>query len=438
MDMKINGRGTVIAGEYDKIVITGSGEIDGFVRCKRFFGSGSTRGEGGIECLEELHASGNCSFKGVVKAAEMSVSGSFTGEKNIIGGDVRCSGSLRCLASLKGKYIGISGKADIAGDVEGESVKVTGKLSCGGLLNAEEVNIGITQGMELGSIGGSRIHIYRDGGLKAPKGARLPLFTSLVSPVGIVRIHGSVEGDEIALESVYAPRVSGRIVAIGAGCKIDLVQYTEKAEISPEAVVDRVEKMEKGPEDEYTPPPIVPPVPVESVMPTPENLYDSAGNVRGMVYTEKVGYVEIDGFGYYPAHEMYYDTQGHVRGINYPEGITGGGWDKKCVYWKISQKNRELFGAHFALIKFYDPETEEPERVLNGKYDRVIELPTSEGILFFEEYIADAVVAGQKEAQRIMEEGLLAVRKYAAGFIQDAGDPFLKAIEEQREEEKMQ
>ena len=53
----------------------------------------------------------------------------------------------------------------------------------------------------------------------------------------------SVEGDDIALEGVTAPRVSGRVVAIGEGCEIDLVQYSEQVEISPEAKVGRTEKI---------------------------------------------------------------------------------------------------------------------------------------------------------------------------------------------------
>ena len=414
MDMKINGKGTVSAGEYEKVIITGSGDIDGFVRCASFSAAGAAKGEGGIDCSGKLRVSGSCSFKGDVKAAEMALSGAFTGEKDITGGDVNCSGSIKCLGSLKGKYIGVSGKAEIAGDVEGEAVKVTGKLNCGGLLNAEEVSIGFASGMEIGSIGGSRIHIYRDSILKTAKITRLPLFASLVSPLGIVRVNTAIEGDEIALENVHTPRVSGRIVAIGEGCRIDLVQYTERVEVSPGASVGRVEKMEQSPEDEYTPPPIVSPVPVESVMSMPEELYDSAGNVRARVYTEKQEVEEIDGFGYYPAAEMFFDTENHIRGFNCPEGLYMNAHDAHCIMWKISPKHQELFGTHFALIKFYDPETEQPKRVLDGKYDRVIELPTSEGTLFFEEHIADAVIAGKNEAERIMKEGLLAVWPFFA------------------------
>jgi hypothetical protein len=58
-----------------------------------------------------------------------------------------------------------------------------------------------------------------------------------------VSVSGSVEGDDIALEGVTCPRVTGRIVAIGAGCHVDLVQYSEKIEVSPDAKVGRTEQI---------------------------------------------------------------------------------------------------------------------------------------------------------------------------------------------------
>ena len=70
------------------------------------------------------------------------------------------------------------------------------------------------------------------------------MFSSLATAAdGIVRVKNSVEGDDIALEGVTVPRVSGRVVAIGEGCEIDLVQYSEQVEISPEAKVGRTEKI---------------------------------------------------------------------------------------------------------------------------------------------------------------------------------------------------
>ena len=72
----------------------------------------------------------------------------------------------------------------------------------------------------------------------------MPLFSLLVGAAhGSVSVSGSVEGDDIALEGVTCPRVTGRVVAIGAGCHVDLVQYSEKIEVSPDAKVGRTEQI---------------------------------------------------------------------------------------------------------------------------------------------------------------------------------------------------
>ena len=59
----------------------------------------------------------------------------------------------------------------------------------------------------------------------------------------MLQISQAIEGDTIAVERVSTPLIVGRIVAIGAGCKVDLVQYSEEIEIHPDAVVKKVEKI---------------------------------------------------------------------------------------------------------------------------------------------------------------------------------------------------
>ncbi|MBR6521357.1 MAG: polymer-forming cytoskeletal protein [Oscillospiraceae bacterium] len=245
MDMKISGSGQIAAGEYKKVRISGSGKINGPIRCDKFLASGSARSEGIIECREEFNVSGSGKFDGAIKAGCLSVSGAFTCEDNInVSGEVKCSGSMECGGSLKGGYIEISGTATVAGEVEAETIEVQGRLNCDGLLNAEEINIAFVSGMDIGSIGGGRISIYRghNGGKRI---SRLPLFSSLIplAAKSKVNVKTAIEGDVIAIENVSVPRVSGRIVAIGEDCEVDLVQYSEQIEVSPNAKVGKVEKV---------------------------------------------------------------------------------------------------------------------------------------------------------------------------------------------------
>jgi cytoskeletal protein CcmA (bactofilin family) len=160
-------------------------------------------------------------------------------EKLAISGGMRCKGDVRC------KEFQVSGSSKVSGDVEAEFVKVRGAFDCEGLLNAEEVEIEYEKGMELGSIGGSKIVIYKRHGEEKKKKVRLPLFSSLIkrTTVGTVCVKNSIEGDEIALEGVVCPSVSGRVVAIGAECEIELVQYSEQVEVSPDAKVGRTERI---------------------------------------------------------------------------------------------------------------------------------------------------------------------------------------------------
>ena len=76
---------------------------------------------------------------------------------------------------------------------------------------------------------------------------RLPLFSHLANAINAtnqsVAVSSSIEGDEIAIECVECPRVTGRVVAIGKGCNIELVQYSETIEISDEAKVGMTEKV---------------------------------------------------------------------------------------------------------------------------------------------------------------------------------------------------
>ncbi len=245
MDTKISGSGVIGAGEYENIKISGSAKVRGPIRCKSFAAAGAVGGEGSVECAENFHISGSGSFDGSIKAGSLGISGSFSCENNInTAGEAKCSGSMKCAGNLKGGSVIISGTANIDGDVEAENIRVGGRLNCGGLLNAEEVEIGFVAGMDIGSIGGSRISIYRshNGGKRI---SRLPLLSSLLSTAssGRVNVKTAIEGDVIAIEGVSVPRVSGRVVAVGEDCEIDLVQYSEQIEVSPNAKVGKVEKV---------------------------------------------------------------------------------------------------------------------------------------------------------------------------------------------------
>ncbi len=240
MNMTISGSGNIPAGEYKEISISGSGRLHGFVRCENFYTAGSSEGES-IECFECFQVSGSSSFSGKISAEFVGVSGSLSCDEIESEGEVEVSGSAKCDGKVKCDILSVSGSIKV-GKVEADKVKIRGVINCDGLLNADILDIKFDREMNIGSIGGSKITIIRENRRKI--GERIPLFSLFVKKAnGNVCVDDSVEGDEIALEYVNCPRVTGRVVSIGAGCDIDLVEYEDTVEISPDAKVGKTEKI---------------------------------------------------------------------------------------------------------------------------------------------------------------------------------------------------
>ena len=245
--MHISGSGHIPAGDYkDKISISGSGRLDGNVRCIAFSASGSAHCVGDLACTEDIRVSGSGHFGGSVTAASLSVSGSAH-----IGGDltikeiVRVSGSVKVDGEIKSGAVHSAGVLKVEKGIEAEEFRAEGAIDCVGLLNAETVDISMDgrAHSRVGSIGGGEIRVYLRKSEKSPK-RRLPLFSRLVNGGSSdLTVSELVEGDVIALEGVKAPTVVGRVVAIGVGCEIGLVQYTEECEIHPDARVEHYEKI---------------------------------------------------------------------------------------------------------------------------------------------------------------------------------------------------
>ena len=215
MDYKCSGAGTIPAGEYEAVKVSGAAKLAGDVRCTSLSASGSFGGSGSITCSGGVHFSGSTGIDGPISAGELKASGSF-----------KCKG-------LRGGDLCVSGSARVDGDMEGDAIRVSGSINCSGLINADRIEIHIGGVSSAGSIGGSEISVYsenRSGGL-----SRI-LFGK--NPHGAMNVEESIEGDDIFLEYVTCPTVIGRRVTVGPGCRIGSVQYSESAEISPEARVD--------------------------------------------------------------------------------------------------------------------------------------------------------------------------------------------------------
>ena len=245
--MHISGSGHIPAGEYnDKISISGSGRLDGNIRCTSLSVSGSAHCAGDLACTENIVVSGSGHFDGNITSKSMTVSGStHIGDDLTVKETVRVSGSAKVGGGIRSGAVHASGVLKVEKGIETEEFRAEGAIDCGGLLNAETVDISMDgrAHSRVGSIGGGKIRVYLRKSEK-PQKRRLPLFSRLVNSGGSdLTVSELVEGDVVALECVKVPTVVGRVVAIGAGCEIDLVQYSEECEIHPDARVERYEKI---------------------------------------------------------------------------------------------------------------------------------------------------------------------------------------------------
>jgi cytoskeletal protein CcmA (bactofilin family) len=246
--MKISGSGTISAGEYNEsISVSGSGKITGNIKCQELSCSGSVKGMGSIRCMGDIRVSGACAFEENVCADNISTSGALkvVGDVSVnktikVAGGLRCGGTVRCERLIS------AGSMDVGTEIAAEEVRAAGHLRCKGLLNAEIVDICLDGGVnssQVGAIGGSEIKIYYKE-RKSSGSRRMPLLSKFLGGVGgHLHVDESIEGDVVALEGVYSPKVIGRVVAVGEGCEIGLLQYTEEIELHPNAKVAKCEKI---------------------------------------------------------------------------------------------------------------------------------------------------------------------------------------------------
>lgn len=239
MDIKISGSGQISGGEYDNVRISGSGKASGKILCDSLHCSGSMKSDSDIECKKDMKVSGSLSTDKNVSADELHVAGSakFGGDCSCTG-EVKISGSLAVGGKMKGKDIRVSGGIRVDGDMEGENIVAAGAVRCEGLINAERVEIKTGgSGIRIGQIGGGTILIYRDHNSKSISISRLPIFSKLVSNTVAGNYVELIEGENIAIEFCKVGKIVGNTVAIGAGCEVDKIEYSDTIEIHEDAKV---------------------------------------------------------------------------------------------------------------------------------------------------------------------------------------------------------
>jgi len=238
--VSLSGAGAVAGGSYSKVSISGAGRVNGDLVAEELTMSGAGKVNGRCEVVR-LRVSGTGRFDGTVTADEMKVSGVARVEGDANAKELKCSGTFRASGNISSEYIKVSGSIAVGGDVEAEIFRASGGFDVGGLLSADRIEVHPGGRCRAREIGGARIDIRHHG----PERSSLldNILRALRTTLGGEVDAGTIEGDEIYLESTRADIVRGKEIHIGPGCKIGLVEYTESLSVDEEAEVTEQRKV---------------------------------------------------------------------------------------------------------------------------------------------------------------------------------------------------
>ena len=251
-NLEILGIGAQVGGRFHKVLIAGSGKINGDVECDSFELPGAGKIEnGGLTVHGPAEINGAGSVEGSVRAEGLEINGSFkahqacevTGNLEVngslkvegpclVGGDADICGSLKTTGGLtvrdldvtgavsvdgrlQAERVEVDGVLKVNGEVQAEEFKADGTVTIEGLLNAETVELSVAGEDLIESIGGASIKVRRGKGWFFSFARKRP---HLISNL--------IEADDVDLEYTDAQTVRGVNVHIGPECVIDRVEYS--------------------------------------------------------------------------------------------------------------------------------------------------------------------------------------------------------------------
>jgi cytoskeletal protein CcmA (bactofilin family) len=213
-DTRIAGAGEISGGVYGSCVIGGAGTVRGPIDCTTFKVGGAADVQGDLTATQ-VSVGGTATFNGFVHGGNVTISG--TGE---VRGDLKAdilkvAGTATFGGRIDAQRVEIRGTAKMLSDVSAESFDAQGVFAVTGLLNAGTITIRLYGGCDAHDIGGEKIDVRLGSAW-----AFLPFFGERNLTVD------AIEGDTVYLENTRAKVVRGKDVTIGAGCDIELVEYT--------------------------------------------------------------------------------------------------------------------------------------------------------------------------------------------------------------------
>lgn len=236
--LNFSGMGKCSGGEFDRVNISGTGKIQGNIKCSKFDASGMAKVFGDVES-EKFNTSGVSKIEGNLYSKEIDVSGVLkcTGEAS--SNEVRVSGMATVEQSLKSHRIEGEGCLTVKGDIECEQVDVYGMIDCRGFLNCENLELGLVGTSNINEVGASNIKIENG------KSNSIGIF-NVFTPAKYKNnklVANIIEGDDIVLENCEAKFVRGKNIKIGENCKINTVEYSGNIEVDKKSKIENINKV---------------------------------------------------------------------------------------------------------------------------------------------------------------------------------------------------
>lgn len=199
-DLKIEGMGSCYGGTYNKVSIEGMTKIKDNIKCNKFSSEGMCKCEGSIE------------------AEEMNIEGTFKSKNNI-------------------KTKSFNGEGII--QIKGASINAN-TITLEGIIKCEELSADIIdiEGIcHVDKLFGDKI-IINPTSTNVKTGFNLFFKPSDVSKANII------ECTELTADLLTADIIRASRVKLGKDCEVNILEYSETADIHPEAKIKKLMKIQ--------------------------------------------------------------------------------------------------------------------------------------------------------------------------------------------------
>jgi cytoskeletal protein CcmA (bactofilin family) len=231
-DLKIAGSMTVPGGTFNKVSISGEGNLTSPVECNDFSVSGSASVMGDV-IAKSIKISGKATIKGNIDAESIKVSGDSELKGDVKVKELNIHGSTSIFGNVISDIVNVHGGINIGGDCTSEKFTSRGGFNIKGLINSGNIDIKVHFPCHVKEIGGENIKVHK-GNYKLKEFIRTYILPSLESN----SLHCDIiECDDIYLECTKAKIVRGNNVVIGPNCEIEMVEYKNYYEKSKDSVV---------------------------------------------------------------------------------------------------------------------------------------------------------------------------------------------------------